>query len=628
MRPAFPITLVLAAVLLLTADGRAMLTPPARLLISDSSSLRLDKGVEFTRATEYFGTTLRPAPALRVITHGRWKTDWQTPTGAADRIRQDGRWYVGADRTLRKPVALWLAASGEHFDDRPFNRPPPPVPMLENPARSPQLAANPGFHSAFSVNAVRLLRAGVGASVRPWTPLGVDLGAGPVQDRRIGRLRNGMGVWSRATVDDWSPGGFDQSLDFGYNRESPKESDNEDLTARYTVFRQFFEGNSNRTEIAASLVSRDIFIASTGDVARRTERNYVVRDVLTYGIMEGVRAEMSGDVLRSKTEQSQPRTPVSSLEENQAGFSTALEVQRGRTAGRLHMGVKTVTQTIRGDILQGRKADLTLRARTMLPDRSHAAIRLGVAKYVLDTRSESNHDDRDELRYSMEGSWSKPVFPGMVYELHGIARLDHLVYIYRQSSANNRWSRFFLAGSSIQHRPSAVFGHALRVNVSANYQAYDFDTDPQTARSTIHRRFIIGDSLAWTAAPRLLLSGRIDWQREEFGRLFWESFEAERSDETRSLTVAAQFRYRIAQTVHAGAGALWDTRIGERFPAVEGQPRIVFQDLESYGPLFMLERTAVRGVFINLHGRALRQFQLARDPRWIVTGEMTGGLRW
>lgn len=628
MRPFPLICLYLTSLLLWPGDGAAMLTPPMRLQSRDSTSARIDRGVELMRATEYYGTALRLRPSMHLTASGRWRTDWQTPQGGTHRVRQDGRWYVGAQRSVSRNVAFWLASSGEHFDDRPFNPPPRAAPAVQNPVRSPQLESRHGMGTVFSESAVRLLRAGGGAFVQPWSPLKLDLGTGPVQDRRIGRLRSGVGIWSRAILDDWSPGGFEQSLDFAYNRETPKESKNEDLTLSYSTFRQFYEGNSNRTDISAAVIGRDIYIESTGAVARRMERRYALRDVLAYGIVRGVRVEMSGDISRSSTEQSQPNAALSSLEENQAGFAAALEVQHGRTAGYLKLGVQSVTQTIRGDILQGRKTDLAFRGRTGLHDGSIIALRLGVAKYVLDTRSETNYDDRDELRYTMDGSWSKPVFAGMVYELFGTVRLDHLVYIYRQNSANNRWSRFFLAGSALRHQPVEQFSHTLRVSVSANYQAYDFDTEPQTARSTVHRRFTVGDSAAWTLHARWLLGLRIDWQREEFGRLFWDSFEEERSDESRSLTAAAHARYQIGKFTSAGAGAIWDSRIGERFPVTPGHPRIVLQDLKSYGPLMLLEHSARRGLFLSMQGRALRQFQWGRSPRWIVTGEMLGGVRW
>jgi hypothetical protein len=345
-------------------------------------------------------------------------------------------------------------------------------------------------------------------------------------------------------------------------------------------------------------------------------------------VLNGVRVEMTGEVLNKRTEQNQLGLPTSSLEENQAGFSGALQGRRGRATGEMQLGVRSVTQTIRGDILQGHKTDLSVAGRAPFVGRSQLGLRLAVSKYSLDTRNPANTDDRDELRYSAESSWSTPLLPGLVYELHGLVRLDHLVYIFHQSSANNRWARLFQAGSTIVHRPSDEFQQVARLTVSANYQDYDFDADIRTSRSTVYRRVALADSAALRLVPRLRVIAMLSWQMEEFGRLFWDSFEEERSDETRSLSASLGTVWRMTRTLEAGVGGVWDSRRGVRYPSGAATERIVFQNLRSYGPTVLVERKVGSGVFLLLNARALRQFQLERADRWLVTGELAGGFRW
>jgi hypothetical protein len=202
------------------------------------------------------------------------------------------------------------------------------------------------------------------------------------------------------------------------------------------------------------------------------------------------------------------------------------------------------------------------------------------------------------------------------------------VYLFRQSSANNRWTRFFLAGTTMRHRPNGWFSQTIRANVSANYQDYDYEADPRTTRSTIFRRLTLGDTLNFEISARVYLNTSGSFRIEEFGRLFWESFEQERSDETRSTNAAFEVGYHFTPGLRAGAGALWDRRRGKRFPDSVRKMTEVFQDLESYGPTLSVERAANRGFYFSVQARVLRQFQLRRDDRWLTLGEAVGGIRW
>lgn len=606
----------------------ATLPAPDAVSVTDSAAVRWDKGVEFFRSLEYFAGRRVVPRRTTVATELRWKTEWQMPESGNERIRQDGRWYFGVSRAMMSKADLWMAASGEHFDDRPYNLPPRRDPQRELSPRTPELETSSPLFDSRAATAVRILRAAGGVTARPWSPLTVHAGAGPVQDRRIGSLRSGFGLWTDANIEDWEIAGYEQSLSLEYNRETPRDHRNEDVTGKYTLFREFFKGNSNRAEIAGGWLGRDVYLDATGRTARREERHYAIRDLLTYGVTEGVRVAMTGEILHKRTEQTQLQAVSTALEENQAGFRASLDAERGSVVGRVELGLRNVSQTIRGEILQGRKTDLAAQIRTPAAGNSELAARIGVIKYSLDTRNPLNYDDRDELRYAAEIGWFKSFSPVLRYEWHGVLHLDHLVYLFRQNSANNRWSRFLLTGAVMRHRPSPQFGQTIRATVSANYQDYDFETDPQTTRSTVYRRFVCSDSAAFRFSSRWSVTGRIGWQLEEFGRLYWDSFEEERSDEIASLTGSAEVVVNLRRRVQAAAGALWDGRLGKRFASGAKSETVIFQEIESYGPMFRVEHTGSGPFTISLRGRALRQFQLNRDDRWIVTGEAVGGFRW
>ncbi len=623
--PRILLALILSVILVSVAV--AALDPPARANVADSSVVIYERGVELARLREVAGIKQQLTPKLQWLAMARWKTEWQAPEGETHRIRQDGRWYTGLERQLSAPVAIWGAASGEHFDDRPsrstaVTRTAAPL----NP-NSPDFGKE-SFFSPASVSSVHILRGGGGVSANVWKPLTLNAGIGGIQDRRMDRVEGGLGFWSQAELEHWDVSGYDQTLLLEFNRETPRRHENSDLIARYENFREFFPGNTNRANASASILTRDVYLTATSQLTRRTEKKYFVSDALTYDLQKNVRVEMSGDLSSESTVQGQIGESSSSLKENQAGFTTGISAGGPTTNALLSIGLRSVTQTIRGEILQGRKSDLSVLGRTTLPMRSKLSVRLGVSKYSLDTPNPQNYDDRDELRYTAEASWSKPLFSTMVYELHGMVRADHLVYLFRQSSANNRWTRFFLAGSTVKHRPSDWFMQTLRVNVSANYQDYDYDFDPRTARSTVYRRITFGDTLSLMISERWALTGSAGYGIEEFGRLFWDSFEEERSDETRSSSALAELNYRFTGYLRAGAGGIWDQRRGKRFPDNTRAEEEIFLNLKSYGPTASLEYRPPKGFYLSVRTRVLRQFQLERDDRWLSLGEAVGGITW
>jgi hypothetical protein len=618
-------------VTLLCLRAEASLDPPRPVETQDSTGVLVEKGIEFLRMTERVNSRSVLLSRTIVDANAQWKTDWQSPQEQVKRIRQDGRWYTGVSEKVMSYADLWLAAEGEHLDDRPSSAPARLPTNVDLYPHLHGLDTNPAFTPPQSLSAVRILRGGFGVSLYPWQPLRADIAAGPVQDKRIGQTNSGAGLWTQVAVNDWNIAGYTQTLNVQYDRETPQNHNSEDFSGRYEMYREFFAGNSNRAQVSFGSLGRDVYLDTYQRSARRAERSYGVKDILTYGVARGLRVEMSGDISYQRTVQSQLDAAASSLEENQAGFGAAIQGQSGKMTGELEIASRAITQTIRGDILQGRKTDLSLQGQTPLPGRSALAIKSSVSKYALDTHRSSNEikDDRDELRYSVEALWSKPLWNTVVWELHGLTQLDHLVYIFSQSSANNRWTRLFLFGSTVHHRPLAGFDQTMSASVSANYQDYDFDTDPLTTRSTVHRRVVLGDSLTFALSDHFGVSGKMTYQQEEFGRLFWTSFSEERSDETRSVTASVMLLVRLTDTVQAGSGALWDSRRGERFPGTSVKTtQLVFQDLRSYGPILSVERSGSRGLFLKLNARVLRQFQLDENPRWISLGEMVGGVRW
>lgn len=604
----------------------AAIVPPAEIVSRDSVSTEMERGIELTRLTQQFSARPKIHQRMQSLFKMYWRTDQRTPETEADRIRQDGRWYAGTEFLQSCVAQWWIASEGEHFDDRPTGSAAAQFRMLELQPNSPLLPEQALSFVRSSINSVRILRGGGGVMLRPIEKLSTYLGAGVVEDKRLGRVERGLGTWAQAKLDEWKAGGYLHSGQLGFNRETPTHHQNMDLNGRYSLFREFYPGNSNRASAAAALVTRDIYLDQSDVLSKREDRRIEVEDVLDYRINPRSSLQLAGDLLHDVTEQSQVEEARSRLEENQAGLRAQANNRLGKWSTHGQLGLRLITQTIREDVLQGSKADIALSALGPVGVLGDAAFRFAISKYQLDTKSDRNFDDRDELRFAAESALSRRINSAARLEVSLNTRLDHLVYLFRQKSANNRWTRYVGLSAKIIHQPARSFHQTVNVVVSANYTDYDFEQDARVTRSNVFRRLSAGDSLEVKLNSAWRLRARLQGQIEEFGRLFWDSFAEERSDETRSANTAFEIAHLVVRNTWVGAGGMWDSRRSVRFPTSISAQRDVVQDYQAYGPTWFVERIPARGLSARIHARHVRQFRLDKADRWLFIGE--GALAW
>lgn len=584
---------------MLTGREAAALLPPTTMTANDTLSSAIERGVELTRFDQQFSYRPRTLLPLATLFQVRWRTDRRTPEQEADRTRQDGRWYAGVERTLWKSYGIFTAAEGEHFEER----------AVGSAARG---AAN---------SLTRILRGGAGvhSTLGKYADAAASIGA--VEDRRLEHVNRGLGTWARAALNNWNSGGYVQNANLAVDRETPGNLSNLDLSGHYDVFREFYPGNSNRTNLDASLKGRDFNLAQSDLLTRREDRKLAITDVLNYRVSNAADMELSGDISHDVTDVSQVNAASSRLEENQAGLQAQGVTNYRRWSLESKIGLRLVTQNIEDDILRGSRADWTLGAKGALHRKSSGSIALGVSKYQLDTRSEQNHDDRDELRFSGEAEVDREINRSVYGSLYLHAHIDHLVYIYSQYSANNRWTRYLTLRANIAHRPTNNFVHFLRAEISANYIDYDFEQSPRLSKSNIFRQLVLRDSVEWSLSRMIYSRLRGQGSLDEFGRLFWNSFEEELSDKTHALGVTAEIGFHVGWQMSLGAGGLWDSRKSVRYPSAADAASEVSQDYQAYGPVWFAERTANSGLVLRVRGRHLRQFRLDKADRWLFTGE-------
>ncbi len=570
----------------------------------DSLALHTLRGVELTRQSEHLHILIKAETRTDLELTSSWKSEWIQPGGKTERRRQDGRWHFSALHPLTKPVKLWLSTRGELFDER---------------AATPSALISPAT--------IRVLRGGGGAVYEPIPHLELIAGGGVIEDRRFGHVISGP-LWETAgRLAGWDVSGYVQDIAFKTEWENPGSYRNRDLQARYDVRREFSPGTTGRAELEALEIRRSYFTNERDLLATRKERRARFNNGFTYAIRDDLRAEFNGELFNTKTEIEQGANK-SSLEEARAVFKTGLVRRTRRFAARFGVGVSSVSQTIDGDILQGRKTNLSLTAGFQPTSRDSFYGGFEVSKYQLDTRSEQNNDDRDEVRFEFLTGAKGTFNPYLHWRTWARVTLDHLVYIFRERSANNRWTRLFLIASRLHHQPSHAFEQTFMFEISANYQAFDFEQDPRQVRSTVFRKLRAGDSLAVALTRTVSVVAQLTWKREELGRLFWREFQEERSDEVTSVYSRLEFPWQIGRRTTLVVGGLWNHRRGIRFSGGDFNQTEVFQDLQTYGPLWKFQHGLRSPLTINAGGQVVRQLELGRDDRWLVMGDIGVSIKW
>ncbi len=593
----------------------------------DSLALRTTRGVELTRQRENLAWSKTVAALTDLRLTASWKSDWDQVGGEAERRRQDGRWHLSGRHRWKPDVAFWLATQGEFFDDR---RPQP-----DEPVSPPHEVVPEDWRTATSLlpaygispTTIRILRAAGGVQMQPISHTELVGGWGVIEDRRFGHVSPGPLWEATGKVTDWDVSGYLQTLTLEASGENPGCHRNRDLHARYEARREFAPGTDNRAEVSASEVRRSYYLDPSSRLATRKETRARFADRLTYAMRPDLALEIDGELLNAKTEIAQ-ETRTSSLKEARAVLNARLVRRARRLSGNLDVGVQGITQTIDGDILQGRQTDVSLGVGYRATRRDSLFGAFEVSKYQLDTRSPQNNDDRDELRFAFSaggvGAWS----PSLGWEAWARVALDHLVYLFKERSANNHWTRFILLGSRLRHRPTSAFAQTFAFEVSANYQAFDFEPDPRQVRSTVFRKLVAGDSLALALGRAFSVVLRFTFQREELGRLFWHEFQEERSDEVTAFHSTLEVPWRIGRQTEIALGGLWNHRRGIRFPSTEFDVKETFQDLQTYGPLWRLYHRFRTDWTVNGGGQVVRQLELGRQDRWLVMGEIGVAVRW
>jgi len=593
--------LVLACTALVQSAGAVVPAPPPAESSRDSAAVGWEEGAELTR---WLGTARFDFIApMRTRTY--FNTDWITGLSRGQttegRLRHDVRWNVSAQRNFNACYGLWGAASGQHYVDRP---------------REDALAFA-------QENRSHLVRAGVGPSMR-WNRLvKTTHSVGLVADSRVNQTDAGFGSWNHGDFKLFASPQSTHEAVARFEYEAPGDRVGSDIGLNYNL-RQDYGVASNQADLVLGWTRREVLTAAENPSQLREERTLRFSDGLDYELAQGAVLRGTGDMRYLDTRLNDQRGSSSRLEELESGIKAELALSHKQHTGILSVGLRNATQTVRGEILSGQKTELALRGQTAVQQTALRA-RAAFSKYTLDTRSDQNFDDRDELTWRLEAGASRRLNSALAIDVQALADLNHLVYIYSRNSANNRWTRLLLLTTRFVHRPNQNVLHIPEFRISANYQAYDFELNPRQVRSTVFRRVAIGDSITFQVQDRWTFVLRGEVSREELGRLFWEQFEEERSDQTDVVSSSCMIMRTLSKTSNIGFGVAYGHRMSDRFEA-EGDPRRVL-DIESWGPITKLSWLS-QAWFVNTTGQFVMQSELIRNDRDYLSGSLTAGRTW
>jgi hypothetical protein len=573
--------------------------PPPSEVERDSVAARWEEGAELTRWLGTARLDVGEDSTTRIFTRLNWVTGLTRGQSTDGRVRHDARWVASAARPLSPKMKLWGGATGQHYIDRP---------------RSNSTSAQE--------NRSQVIRSGVGPAVQ-WTKfLSTTHSIGALLDARDGQSDEGVGTWNSGEFE-YTDAHNRHTGSVSYDYERPGDREGNDAGLAYKL-QQDFNAASNTADIQIGWTRRDLMTAPTLPPQLREEKSLRFADELHYEVAKGAILRGIGDLRYSDTRLDDRRGSASRLEELESGLGSELEVRHDQHIAAVSAKIHTASQNVRGEILAGRKVELAARGETEI-GMSRLNLRTAFSKYTLDTRSDQNFDDRDELGWRFESGMRTKLSPTLESDVQALVDLNHLVYIFSKNSANNRWTRLFLLTTRFIHTPSRTVTHVPAFRISANYQDYDFETNPRQVRSTVFRRLTIGDSVAVHMHERWTLSAGFDLSREELGRLYWAEFEEERSDQTDVVSAALECERSFGSLSTAALGLAYSRRAGDRYEQDKGAKRV--QELESWGPttrvLLSKGRWFCQGV-----GQWVMQNELGRADRNFISGSLTAGRAW
>ncbi len=211
----------------------------------------------------------------------------------------------------------------------------------------------------------------------------------------------------------------------------------------------------------------------------------------------------------------------------------------------------------------------------------HVEIQSSASILRYDTPDSLNTDDRDELLMNFALCEIHVFNPIVTLSLTAGATLGHIVYLFKDRSANNNWNRIFRLSPEVQYTPSPDFRMFNSFEVLANYTVFDFESLIPSVQSYSYRQFAFMDSSAYDISSRLGIDVYFYLRLYERGELHWQEFSERPQQYVEEATFSPQLRYGNQKGMYFAVG--FRSFAQNRYRYVE-TARVFDGNLFSYGP--------------------------------------------
>jgi len=260
-----------------------------------------------------------------------------------------------------------------------------------------------------------------------------------------------------------------------------------------------------------------------------------------------------------------------------------------------------VQQQKRADLLaDGLRSRLNASLARLFSTKDSLDLRLGVIKYGYDTPSDADHNDRDELRYIIELGAGWAVAPAFGLRAALAADLNHIVYIRRARSAENRWTRLLGLYFTLPWKDPPV-ANTARFAVVSHYTDYDFEPYNET-EGRVFRTAAATDTLRLELGRRWNCEIDLAGELNDHGAFVWDEWIQRTSEEGYAWTVGLLPGFD-GRTMTFALGWIFHRRVSTLQEPSAGESG---QSLRSDGPVARCSLRPMNRFAVEAAGTVLR----------------------
>jgi len=515
----------------------------------------------------------------------QWKTDLSFQINALKHLNNDLKLLVESQgQDFRDREASYLINRGD------FQLTPAYVDLKESSYR-----AVTGQNSHIARGSLR-----AGVHWKETEAFQVEVLAGGAMDRQLEGSGEGFSGRAGFTLLDSENRG-DRVEGYG-SLDTYGDRSQGELRLTGSTNRNFGEAQ-NRLSASWSRLQHDLFLGGGGSIVSRVNDELNVANRLSTPFQPGIWGVYDLGYRRKSVDYQ--GGSLSQTRETDFTNRFAITGRRGPWNGNLAYGFNVEDRDYAGNLILGRRATLNANMGWGSSDEDSVRVGYSTQKLTFDSPDTLENSDRDRLVHRINALVIVPVGEDVRLMMSGLVSLDHLVYLKSERSGDNRWNRVFRLTPAVEWRcPRHGWRNMAAFEILANYTIYDFD-DISTGemRSNVLRRWSATDTLRvpWTTEWTSELSVRYDI--EDRGRMLWEEFTQELSDETHALYLAGAVEKSIWTRVAFAVGYRFQRRIVDQYEAATDGSTILnrARTYEVYGPFLRFNTRGIGPVHFILN---------------------------